>query len=98
MRPALTGEEQKVQHKYLYWAYGHCRPLYTQAVRTGDWKGVRNGKDAPLELYDLKNDLGETKDVAAANPEVVKRIEDIMQEAVTPSAEYPIGEIYQVTR
>ena len=31
--------------------------------------------DQPIELYDLKNDIGETKDVAAANPRIVKQLE-----------------------
>ncbi|MCD6051667.1 MAG: sulfatase, partial [Verrucomicrobia bacterium] len=30
-----------------------------------------------LELYDLKNDLGEKTNVAASNPEVVKRLQKL---------------------
>ena len=95
MLSALLGEEQQAQHDYLYWDYGHCRPVYTQAVRAGDWKGLRNGQGVSVELYDLKGDPGETTDVAAANPEVVKQIEAYMKEAVTPSGDYPIGKIYE---
>jgi hypothetical protein len=38
----------------------------------GDWKAVRLGPGEALELYNLKTDLGETNNVAAANPEVVQ--------------------------
>ncbi len=46
-----------------------------QAVRVGDWKAVRQGLGKPgpvrTELYDLKGDVGETRDVAAEHPDVV---------------------------
>jgi arylsulfatase A len=52
-------------------------------VRMGDWKVVRSKADAPLELYDLKQDLGETKNVAAENPKVMARIEAYLKTART---------------
>lgn len=97
MLPAWLGAPQEVQHEYLYWDYGHCRPVYAQAVRMGTWKGVRNGQNAPIELYDLSNDPSETTDIAAANPDVVKQIEDYMTKAVKPSPDYPIGKISRET-
>ena len=42
---ALLEKKQKIQHKYLYWAYGHCRDRYDQAVRMENWKGIRHGQD-----------------------------------------------------
>jgi hypothetical protein len=36
-------------------------------------------RDAPLQLFDLVADLGETTDVAAKHPEVVARITEIMR-------------------
>jgi hypothetical protein len=41
----------------------------------GDWKGLKLGPEKPLELYQLNTDLGETNNVAAANPDLVKKIE-----------------------
>jgi arylsulfatase A-like enzyme len=90
MLPALLGKDQK-SHEYLYWDYGHVRDRYDQALRTGDWKGVRLGKDAKLGLYDLATDAGETKDVAAQHPDIVARIEQMLKDAYTPSPDYPIG-------
>ncbi|HYE98501.1 MAG TPA: sulfatase-like hydrolase/transferase, partial [Planctomycetota bacterium] len=73
--------------EFLYWEF----PSYggQQAVRMGDWKGVRTGLlkgPSPLQLYDLRNDLGETTDVAAKHPDVVARIEAIMKREHEPSA------------
>jgi arylsulfatase A-like enzyme len=59
----------------------------------GDWKGVRVGKNSPLELYHLKRDPSETKNVAAENPQVVARIEELMKSAVDESEDYPIGDV-----
>ncbi len=91
---ALEGEKIANPHEYLYWDYGHCRSRYDQAVRLGSWKGVRRGRDSKVELYHLSHDVGETKDVAASEPEVVRQIERIMQTAATPSPRYPVGKVY----
>lgn len=61
---ALKGEEVEASHEYLYWDYGHNRQTYHQAIRMGDWKGVRHGQGGRVELYDLSEDLAEAHDVA----------------------------------
>ncbi len=93
---ALKGEELKAERDYLYWDYGHCRRFYDQAVRWEDWKGIRLGREAGrIQLYNLADDLGEERDVAAENPDIVKKIEGMMDTATTPSELYPVGEIYK---
>jgi arylsulfatase A-like enzyme len=89
--PALTGGKQK-KHDYLYWefhSYGNA-----QAIRMGDWKAIRlkvkNDPDAPIQLYNLKQDIGETKNIAATHPNVVKQIAPLFQEAHTPSERFPL--------
>jgi len=62
MLPAILGKTQTNQHDFLYWEF-HERG-FQQAVRMGNWKGVRPQADEPLELYDLKNDLSEKENVA----------------------------------
>lgn len=42
------------------------------AVRSGDWKLILNYKDKSHELYNLREDLGETNDLAAQHPEQVR--------------------------
>ncbi len=77
--PSLFGRPQTNRHEFLYWEF-HERG-YQQAVRHGDWKGLRLAPGKPLELYDLANDLGETNNVAASRPEVVARIEEYLAKA-----------------
>jgi len=78
----------------LYWEF----PAYggQQAVRLGNWKGVRQELSkgrTTIELYDLGKDPGERQDVAAANPDVVRRIADIMTREHQPSQEFPLPAI-----
>ncbi len=94
MLPALLGLEQTEQHTYLYWDYGHQRETYMQALRWGDWKALRVGADAPLELYDVVKDPGERNDVAEQHPDVVAKIDAYMREAYVPSDDYKLGETY----
>ncbi len=84
--PTLLGSGEQKSHDYLYWEF----PSYggQQAVRLGNWKGVRQemlkGR-MDIALYDLARDPGEHTDLAAANPDVLKRMREIMSEAHTPS-------------
>jgi arylsulfatase A-like enzyme len=63
-----------------------------QAVRAGPWKlylpldakYVSNGRKtapAPLELYDVRNDVSETHEVSAEHPEVVARLMKMAERA-----------------
>lgn len=66
--PQLAGETgAKPAHETFY----YYRGLKLEAVRHGDWKLHL----AKLSLYNLKTDIGETTDVAVANPSVVKQLQ-----------------------
>ena len=84
----LLGQRQTKRHGFFYWEF-HERGS-KQAVRMGDWKGVRLSPDQPLELYNLKNDLGEKENIASKNPEVVAKIEAYLKTARTESAQWPL--------
>jgi arylsulfatase A-like enzyme len=58
------------------------------AIRQGPWKLVFLA-DGKKELYDLKNDLGETKDLAAAEPAVVARLTALMQRYIDTGRSTP---------
>ena len=88
MAPMLLGKPQSRQHDFLYWEF-HERG-FEQAVRMGDWKAVRHYPTEPIELYDLRKDLGETNDVAAQHSDVVKKIEDYLKTARTEDVKWPI--------
>ena len=87
MLPAILGETQRQGHEFLYWEFRTRN--FSQAVRWGDWKGIRSGTEEPLALYNLKTDLGEKHNVAAAHPDVVKKIEGFMAASRTPSKHWP---------
>ncbi len=89
MLPALLGREQK-DHEHLYWEF-HERG-FTQAVRLGNWKGVRFGTDGPIELYNLESDVGEKNNVAEKHPDIVARIARILETVRTDSEFFPVRE------
>lgn len=91
---ALSGGQVQNPNKYLYWDYGHCRDRYDQAVRMGKWKGLREGQDEKIQLYDLSVDINELNDIADQHPNIVQQIDEIMGAAVFPSEFYPVGEKY----
>lgn len=68
----LTGAERDRKGD-LFWKASS--PRSTPVIRRGDWKlFLPYGKRGEPELFDLKADPGETKDVAAAHPQVVKEL------------------------
>jgi arylsulfatase A len=58
-------------------AFFYYRGNNLEAVRSGRWK-LRRTKQ--IELYDLKEDVSEEKNLADKHPEIVKRLTDIMEE------------------
>ena len=74
--------------QYLYWEFHEGG--FSQAVRMGNWKGVRRDTGKPIELYDLAADLGESRDIASAHPDVVKRIDEVMRIARVDNPNFPI--------
>ena len=91
--PTLLGEQaagrKQPVHDFLYWEF--FEGGFKQAVRMGDWKAVRQKVGEPLELYDLKTDIGEKTNIAAGHPEIVAKIEDYLKTARTDSPDFPIG-------
>ncbi len=97
--PTLLGRpEKQKQRDHLYWeftGYGG-----QQAVRMGDWKAVRqnmlrrnNPDPLEIELYNLKDDIGESRDMATEHPEIVARMREIMKSERVPSKLFPIPAI-----
>ncbi|QDU97502.1 arylsulfatase [Lignipirellula cremea] len=91
--PTLLGNaDQQPQHDYLYWEFGERGR--SQAVRQGNWKGVRRNlkanPKAPLELYNLASDIGETTDVADKHPEIAAALLQLMQAAHVESETFPL--------
>jgi arylsulfatase A-like enzyme len=81
--PTLLGVGEQQQHEYLYWAFYERGGA--QAVRAGQWKLVEQPKGTKLQLFDLKTDLSETKNIAEQHPEIVERLSGYMQQSLKPS-------------
>jgi len=80
--PFLTGEKSGRPHKTLYWRLGEH-----MAIRKGDWKLVKTTEGSlkeadpstlndlsSAELYNLAEDIGETRNLAASHPQKVKEL------------------------
>jgi arylsulfatase len=63
--PAFV-KDHSVAHDYFWWYH-----IGNRAIRVGDWKLVA-ANHSPWELYDLRSDRSETKDLAAALPDKAK--------------------------
>ena len=86
MAPTLLGQQQKNEHAYLYWEF----PSYhgQQAVRMGQWKGIRKNifdGNMAIELYNLENDPGETQNLAEQYPEIISSMDSIMKVSHRPA-------------
>ena len=85
----LTGKATEPPERLLYWeqyqfdrqANDVRRDTYMQAARKGDWKVISKRPGAPLELYNLRSDIAEKSDVAAANPSLVAEFETAIKAA-----------------
>lgn len=74
--PELTGKGQVDPERELVFHYPHqWKPYqlddidFLSAIRKGDWKLVYRMRTRELELYNIKEDIGETKDISRENPE-----------------------------
>ena len=86
--PELLGKKKKQKkHEFLYFEYPEKGGQI--AVRMGDWKAVktdlRKNPKAAWQLFNLKTDRNETTNVAAQNPEVLKKIDEIVKREHQPS-------------
>ena len=86
--PVILGQDQE-DRTHLYWEY---HSPFQQAVRMGDWKGIRFGTKEEPELYNLAIDITESNNVAESNPEVLSKILQVMDTSRTESTFWPIRE------
>ena len=68
--PLLRDPKSQLARKTLYWHYPHyyTRMTPASAIRHGDWKLIHYYENNQMELFNLQDDPGETKDLAAALP------------------------------
>jgi arylsulfatase A-like enzyme len=81
----MKGKSSPKSTRYLYWAWRDH-----DVVRTDRWKLFRYADK--VELYDLQNDIAESKDVSKDNPEVVKQM---LEQVAIESKKYGVATIHQ---
>jgi arylsulfatase A-like enzyme len=76
--PLIKGTGDPSKNRTLVWNYpnvwGNKGPAISLncAIRRGDWKLIYDYKTGEKELYNIPNDIGETKNLASEYPDVVK--------------------------
>ena len=79
--PALQGKSLPAREN-LFWHFpcyvGRGRP--SSALRSGDWKLIENFEDQSLELYNLKTDPGEGRNLARDNPAQTRALAQVLHD------------------
>jgi arylsulfatase A-like enzyme len=104
--PLLTGGKASLDREAIFWHFpgylgsggGTWRTTPVGTIRRGDWKLMEFFEDGRLELYNLKSDLGETKNLAAEMPDKVRELQATLAAwrkdvgAPMPAPNTPTGE------
>jgi len=89
---AFNGHHVTLVDRTLYWEF-HEGQASKQAVRMGQWKGIRLTPSSKLEVYVLANDPGETLDLADAFPDVTARMLEYLATARTENEAWPLRDV-----
>jgi len=76
LRPVLK-QSGGLSDRDLYWHYPHYSNQGGKpggAIRRGDWKLIEFYEDMRVDLYNLKDDVGERTDLAAKEPDKAKEL------------------------
>jgi len=85
---AQAADRKQQKHQFLYWElpnldpknrWAYAKEIAPQALRVGEWKAVRPLANGPLELYNLKEDIGETRNLARDHARVLAQIEEYLK-------------------
>ena len=76
--PLLKNPKARLNRDALFWHYPHYYPRMTpaSAIRAGDWKLIHYYEDNRMELFNLKNDPAETKNLAATHHATAKALRE----------------------
>lgn len=74
----LQTERDDLPERPLFWHYPHS--MFHGAVRLGDYKLMHNYKKKTYELYYLKNDIGESKNLIKEKPELALKLKTLHRE------------------
>ncbi len=75
--PALDGKQIE-RSEPLYWRNHLAPEPYVVALRDGDWKIIGSSDLTQFELYNLREDRDETKDLASEHPKTFKAMKQAL--------------------
>jgi len=81
--PLLTDGDDSLTDRPIFWHYPHYGNqggTPGSSVRQGDWKLIEFFEDGRLELYNLREDVSEDRNVAADHPEITARLHGLLAE------------------
>jgi arylsulfatase A-like enzyme len=78
----------ELPERTLYWEFGKqvgdpnsgVIGEVFQAARRGKWKAVRYGLEAPVQLFDIENDPGESKELSTEHPDIHREFVNLFEE------------------
>jgi arylsulfatase A-like enzyme len=79
----LLKDTGKLNRKAIYWHYPHYHGSGSKpsgAIRVGDYKLIEWYEDNSVELYNLKNDIGEKNDIAPEMPQKAAELRRMLHE------------------
>lgn len=82
-RRQLEVDTKRVLERAIYWHYPHYGNqggAPSGAIRQGDWKLIEWYEDDKVELFNLADDIGETKNLADAQPERAARMKKLLHD------------------
>lgn len=91
--PTLLGQPQTVPARDLYFVRREGGPAYggktIESLIRGDWKLVQDSPFQPLELYNLKSDPRETKNLAAQEKKTFLELSAALREHIQQGGQVP---------
>ena len=77
----INNSKQQKKREFIYWEFLEKKGAQALVLgESGRWKALRkNSAIAPIEIYDLKNDIGEINNIANIHPEIVSKAEELFK-------------------
>ncbi len=77
----INNSKQQKKREFIYWEFLEKKGAQALVLgESGRWKALRkNSAIAPIEIYDLKNDISEINNIANIHPEIVSKAEELFK-------------------
>ena len=91
--PTLLGGYDANYDRQLYFCRREGTDIYggktIEALISGDWKIIQDSPFAPIELYNIKTDPLETKDLAKVYPDITKKLAKALRVNIQRGGQVP---------